>query len=97
MSNFFRYMLARAKYAMGGCDFVRRKGTDIRICPVCGRREELDIYDGGSVNAWHVLWKGYPDAHFAEFKSKSPRHAVQPSGALPDVDAPSPEPATLAK
>jgi hypothetical protein len=84
MFNLARYLAARVQYALGGCDFVRREGTSIRICPVCGRREELDIDDGASLNAWNMLWKGYPERHFAGLRPQTSRRPLRPKA--PSLD-----------
>jgi hypothetical protein len=34
-------------------------------------REELDVDDGASLNAWYTIWKGYPEAHFAEKRQRA--------------------------
>jgi len=71
-------------------DWIRAPGSNIRRCSVCGLREELDIDDGASLNAWYVIWKGYPEAHFAMKGAKmAPAQASAlakgSSGAADDV------------
>lgn len=81
MANLMRYLAARMQYALAGCDFPRVEGATIRTCPVCDRREELDINDGASLNAWHVIRKGDPQAHFRHLKRSVPSTFSRPSTA----------------
>jgi hypothetical protein len=101
MFNLARYVAARVQYALKGCDFVRREGANIRICPICGRREELDIDDGASLNAWNLLWKGYPERHFAGLRPQTSRAPLRPKapGLEPTIqmDEPDRSPGSLAK
>jgi hypothetical protein len=81
MADLMRYLIARIGYALAGCDFDHPRGSTIRTCPVCGRREELDINDGASLNAWHAVRKGDPQAHFRHLMRGAPSTFSRPSTA----------------
>ena len=71
MANWMRYLTARIQYALAGCDFDHPSRSTIRTCPVCGRREELDINDGASLNAWYMLRPGDKAAHFQHLRKSA--------------------------
>lgn len=101
MAALMRYLIARIRYALAGCDFNHPSGSTIRTCPVCGCREELDINDGASLNAWYTLRPGDKAAHFRHLsKSALPsvgRTGVPAATPRPEFDAGEHEPISTAK
>jgi hypothetical protein len=50
--------------------WVRQTGSNVRTCGICGEREELDIDDGASLNAWYVTKKGNREAHINQDRAR---------------------------
>lgn len=61
-------------------DWIREPGSNVRRCSICGLREELDVDDGASLNAWYVIWKGYPEAHFGKKGARPAAAQPRPIG-----------------